>query len=181
MVRWRENRARVVWLGSGSDLIRKGLVMRWLTKSSAPGGQVPPSEIHTPSAERRHRVRRFHYHPAALGRGSLYRHEAAPAAPEPANATTRGPTPVPAELSEKEQAHRVARNGVLLCAAILLSALATILSFNSSAARSGDIITPQLSWKDTKGPLILAGLAVAFFGVVLFDKFVRLLQKLRPK
>jgi hypothetical protein len=152
--------------------------MRWLKKSSPPGGRVPPSKIPTPSAEHRHRVRRFHYHPAALGHGSLYRHEAAPAAPEPANATTRGPTPVPAELSEKEQAHRVARNGVLLCAAILLSALAAILSFNSSTDPSGDT---QLPWNRTKSPLILAGLAVMFFGVVIFDKFVRLLQELRPK
>ena len=155
--------------------------MRWLTKSSAPGGQVPTGKVAKPSAEHRHRVRRFHYHPAALGHGSLYRHEATPAAPEPANATTQEPTPVSVELSEREQAHRVARNGLLLCAAILLSALATILWCNSSTAPSGDIVTPQIPWKDTMGPLILAGLAVAFFGVVLFDKFVRLLQKLRPK
>ena len=154
--------------------------MPWLTKSSALGGQVPPGEVPTPSAEHRHRVRRFHYHPAALGYGSLYRHEAAPATPEPANATNQEPTPASAELSEREQAHCVARNGLLLCAAILLSALATILWSNSSAApRHNDTANPP--WKDTKGPLILAGLAVAFFGVVLFDKFVRLLQKLRPK
>jgi hypothetical protein len=140
-----------------------------LTKSSAPGGQEPPSENATPSDEHRHRERRFHYHPEALGRGSLFRGESAPGAPESDNPAPQEPTPE--QPSEREQAHRVAQNGLLLCTAILLLGLVISLWFNSS---------PE-SWKHTINPLILAGLAVAFFGVVLFDKFVRLLQQLRPK
>jgi hypothetical protein len=99
--------------------------MRWLTKSSALGGQEPPSAIPMSSAEHlvRHRVRRFHYHPSALGRGFFFGEEPAPTVPETTVATAGETAQVPAELSEEEKAHRAARNVMRICGATLLLAL----------------------------------------------------------
>jgi hypothetical protein len=96
--------------------------MQRLTKPSVSGKQEPLKAIAVPPADHvyRHRVRRFHHHPAALGHGFFFGQESPSNQPEPARTTDEPNPAVPPENQEDKNARRAARNGMWVCAAILL-------------------------------------------------------------
>ena len=113
-------------LFAGRDLIEKVCGMRWQMKSAratsaAAGGQVTPSAPLLPSSKalHRHRVRRFHHHPAALGHGFFFGQESPSNEQEPARTTDEPNPAVPPENPENKNTRRAARNGMWVCVAIL--------------------------------------------------------------